>query len=217
MFAYCGNNPIRYEDSFGGRYEEAEDSDEDYELVGIGVQFEASGSLGIGSIGFSAGIGFEVIVYWGTQECKDHGEPIVAVYVYNAGSGYLDTDALRKQILEIADLLLNCVDLLKIDGVNAVQAILNNAKLNFSASFSASVISVWGNSKFYGVDSYLERFDNLSVTAGSIKYGYAWSDSCKTHSLGYNYTVGKPLFYLALPTASRGASYYGLFWDSRLR
>ena len=217
MFAYCLNNPVRYSDSQGTQSEDADKEDEDgFSLVGAGVQIDASGSLGIGSVGASVGFGFEVIIYWDTPECAALGEPIVAIYVYNEGSAYLDTRALYDQAMEIAELLLENIDVIKMDGTSAIEAILSGSyKMNASVSFSISALGVWANSDFYGVDSYSKGFENLSVTAGSVKYGYAWSDCCKTHSLGYSYTIGKPALYLDLPTISRGKSYYRVLWDSR--
>jgi len=185
-------------------------------LVGAGVQIDASGSLGIGSIGGSIGAGIEVIIYWDTQECADLGKPIVALYTYNEGGAYLDTQEVYNQAKEIAELLLENIDLIKIDGTNAIQAILSGSvSMNASLSFSFSLVGVFGNSKFYGAHSYEEKFDNFSAAAGSIKYGRGWSDSCVAHSIGYNFTVGKPAFHVALPEVSRGASYYRLIWSSK--
>ena len=84
-----------------------------------------------------------------------------------------------------------------------------------SVSASLSVVGICGNSKFDGVDSYLEEFEYVSTTIGSIKGEYAWSECCRAVTIGYNYTVGGPALCLALPTISRGSSYYRLLWDSR--
>ena len=65
MFAYCGNNPTNNIDITGT----------DYELVGAGIQLEMSG----GASGVSGAVGFEVIIYWGTEQA---GKPVVAVYNY---------------------------------------------------------------------------------------------------------------------------------------
>ena len=118
MFAYCLNNPVRYADASGSRCVEKtspeEDEEEDeYKLIGAGIQIELSGNIGPISVGF----GFEVIIYWDTPECERYGNPIVAVYVYNEGKLTCDTKALLGTVSEIIDLLLNNIDLIRVDGV----------------------------------------------------------------------------------------------------
>ena len=218
MLAYCLNNPVRYADLSGNYCIEAtqpeDDDDEKYKLVGAGIQVDLSGTLGVISTGF----GIEVIIYWDTPECHQTGKPIVAVYIYNEGNLSVDTKAIKEKAMEIVELLLDSIDVIKTDGISAIEAVLAGSKspINVSASLSVSAVGVWGNSEFYGVDSYLNEFEYVSATVGSVKGGYAWSDCCRTGAIGYNYNIGGPLLYLALPTISRGKSYYRLLWDSRM-
>ena len=183
MFTYCLNCPVRYKDSQGNRSEDAtddenEDEDEDeYSLVGAGIQLDFSGTLDVGPFGGSVGFGVEVIIYWDTPECAAYGKPIIAVYCYNGGNGCLNLDYLYALATEISELLIESIDVIKLDGTSAIEAIIKGHNwANLSASVTVSALGVWGNADFYGVDKYTEGFENKSITIGSIKGGYAWSD-----------------------------------------
>ena len=210
MFAYCGNNPARYLDNNGMRAKNATKKDEEnFKVVGAGVQINGSAGGTLASLG----VGFEIVVYWGIPECKNNGGIIVAVYTYNEGDISFDTGSLPTKVQEIVDLIINNADLLKVDGANALQALLSGSKLD--VSISASVFAVTANSKFKTIIDYTKEFQNETIEIGSIKAGRAWSDRCKTYSIGYSYSVGKSFFRLSLPKISRGRSYYRLIWSSR--
>ena len=192
-------------DSLGSWAEEADENDssaDEYKLVGAGIQISGSASCVV----VSGGGGIEVIVYWDTPEAKAKGKPIVAVYVYGEIDGVIDVESLD----EIIELLYDSVDVMKMDGVNALEAIA--AGISFEASIS--VFGVEANSNFYGVQDYTGSFQNKSVNAGSLSISKAWSETCQTIGVGYTYAVGQPALRFKLPSYSRGCSYYWLLWSS---
>ena len=203
MFAYCLNNPIRYEDTQGSKAEEAEDDEDDeYETIGYGVQISGAASCGIAA----GGGGIEIIVFLDFPGAQANGDPVVAIYAYGEVDGILDIECIE----EIAELLLACADLMKIDGVNTLTAIL----ANYHLEFAVTPFVVEANSGFCGVNDYTEFFQNKAITVGSFTYSTAWSDTCRTKGIGYTYIPGKPLLRLEFPTVSRGTSFYRLIWSS---
>ncbi|MCI8620188.1 MAG: RHS repeat-associated core domain-containing protein [Oscillospiraceae bacterium] len=187
MFAYCGNNPINNIDVTGT----------DYELVGAGVQLEISGGAG----GVSGAVGFEVIIYWGTKQAEQAGEPVVAVYNYRGISA--DALELFPEIGQVTDLLVNNAELLKLDGATAVEGILST--LSLSGSASASGLLVYGSKEFKNAADYEGGFDTVSGTAWHFKGSYSWSKSCRVVGVGVS-------------TSKFGLSYshseYSLLWES---
>ncbi len=187
MFAYCGNNPINNIDVTGT----------DYELVGAGVQLEISGGAG----GVSGAVGFEVIIYWGTEQAEQAGEPVVAVYNYRGISA--DALELFPEIGQVTDLLVNNAELLKLDGATAVEGILST--LSLSGSASASGLLVYGSKEFKNAADYEGGFDTVSGTAWHFKGSYSWSKSCRVVGVGVS-------------TSKFGLSYshseYSLLWES---
>ena len=117
-----------------------------------------------------------------------------------------------QNISDFVDLIMESADLLKMDGVNALEMIVDSYSPGFSAS--VSLFAVTANSEFYGCEDYEEGFDNMSITVGSITVSTAWSDCCRTYGLGYKWSAGKPILWLGLPTVSRGKSNYWLVWKS---
>jgi RHS repeat-associated protein len=187
MFAYCANNPINNIDVTGT----------DYELVGAGVQLEISGGAG----GVSGAVGFEVIIYWGTEQAEQAGEPVVAVYNYRGISA--DALELFPEIGQVTDLLVNNAELLKLDGATAVEGILST--LSLSGSASASGLLVYGSKEFKNAADYEGGFDTVSGTAWHFKGSYSWSKSCRVVGVGVS-------------TSKFGLSYshseYSLLWES---
>ena len=203
MFAYCLNNPIRYEDTQGSKAEEAEDDEDDeYETIGFGVQISGAASCGIAA----GGGGIEIIIFLDFPGAQANGDPVVAIYAYGEVDGIIDIECIE----ELVELLLECADLMKIDGVNTLTAIL----ANYHLEFAVTPFVVEANSGFCGVNDYTEFFQNKAITVGSFTYSTAWSDTCRTKGIGYTYIPGKPLLRLEFPTVSRGTSFYRLIWSS---
>lgn len=130
------------------------------------------------------------------------------MYTYGEGAACIDTATIQNA----AQLLLKNADLLKLGGANVLDAIV--ASLKVEGSFSVSGFFVQTNKSFYGVNDYTKDFSTESVTIGSAKFAKAWSDSCKTYSVGYSYTFGKPAFRLDWPVYSRGYAYYWLRYST---
>ena len=168
MFAYCGNCPCAFKDADGLSYE----------FVGAGIQIDLSGSFGVAG----GSVGLEVIVYWGTKEAEENGGLVVAVYGYGGISGDL-VEGIR-EVSEITDLLLNNADLLKADGATALDALVNG--LSFSAGISVSGVFVTADETFESAESYERWFDSYSYNGLFVKAAHAWSDCCKTYSIGGN-------------------------------
>lgn len=207
ILAYCLNNPVRYIDVTGNWAKVANEgpsTEDSFKVVGAGIQISGSASLGP----ISGGGGIEIIVFWDTPESKAAGKPIVAVYICGEADITIDTDGID----EIIELLLDSADVLKMDGVNALEALVAGTKVGLSASVSPFVVTA--NSEFYGVEDYTKGFNNQSANFGSVTVSKAWSDTCRTYSVGYTYAAGKPGLWLKLPSFSRGCSYYGLLWTS---
>lgn len=193
MFAYCGNNPSSRVDIAGN----------EWELIGAGFQLDGSASLGE----VSGGGGVEVVIYWGSEEAEELGEPVVAVYFY--GSGSLDIGLLTKDIATIIDLLVNSVDLLKADGASALEATLLTGKHSLSGALSLSGFLVFGNEQFKNTESYTEGFDTFSAGLGKGRVSYAWSPCCKTVGVGVSVWGGS-----AGLSILRGKSYYFQLYTS---
>ena len=193
MFAYCGNSPVFRKDIDG----------KEWELVGAGVQLDASASLGE----ISGGAGVEVVIYWGTEEAKELGEPVVAVYVYGGGS--LDIALLAEDITNITNLLTESVELLKIDGASALEAATLTGQHSLSGAVTLSGFLVLGNEGFKDSKNYTEGFDTFSAGYGKGRINYAWSDCCQTVGVGVSVFGGSAGW-----SVMRGKSYYGLLWSS---
>jgi RHS repeat-associated protein len=189
MFAYCNNNPCNNIDATGASYEP----------IGAGIQLELS--LDSGGVSVSGGV--EVIVYWGTEQAEQAGEPIVAVYCYGAGS--LDVDVFSNEIADITELLKDNLDLLKMDGQSALDGVLSAFKPGLGGSVSG--LLVYGNESFKNARSYTKDFTTVSGTAWHFKGSYSYSDCCRTVGVGVS-TSGFGLSF--------SHSYYFLLWEGTI-
>ena len=186
MFAYCGNNPANradptgqiYDDLFFGNVKKPKSSD--YKIVGAGIQLDASIGSGHG--------GAEVIVYWGTKEAKDNGGPVVAVYGY----GGVAINDMAEEVNSIVDLLLNNIELLKLDGASVLQTLL--AGFSFKAlktiELSASGILVWGNDFFENTKDYEGWFVTTSFNIFRLTGSYSVGKDCRTVTVGGSFAPG---------------------------
>ena len=176
---------------------------EDYNFIGFGVQLD--GSLSIG--GLSGDLGLEAIVYWGTQEAKKLGRPVVAVYGY--GGGAVDFMTVSEDIINIADLLADSVELLKVDGASALEAALMTGEHSPSAALTFSIFPVFGSERFDDTTDYTNKFDTFSVGVSKARGAVAWSETCFTVGGGYSFVGGNTRFSVAY-----GEAYYVQLWST---
>lgn len=161
MFAYCGNSPITRVDSCGN----------EWEVVGAGLQVQCSVDFNSASVCR----GTEIIIYWNTKETEECGGPIIAIYSYDGRS--ISTGDVNC----IKDLLTESLDLLKMDGANAINALAQSP----SISGSASGFVIFGNNNFDGAKSYAGGFNTTTVNIKNVQGFYSWNDKCRAVGAGY--------------------------------
>lgn len=188
-FAYCLNNPIRYQDSLGSKAEKAEEDEEDYSLVGAGVQLELDYGL--------ATAGVEIIVYWDIEQCRDN--MIVAVYTYGGCSFDLSDPQLGSVIATLA----NSQELIMANPEGALSQIV--AILDNSYSASVSGVLIFGNQDFQTVKHYEGPFVSVGGSIGHAKAGVAFGDTCFAVAIGAT-SSKKPAFGVSVTNYTlRGA------------
>ena len=168
-FAYCGNNPIVNIDPTG----------QAYRLVGLGFQIEAQ----VGN----ASYGFEVIIFWDVEECIN-GYPVIAIYSYKGYSINTNDPFFAEILAQITD----NTPLLLSDLGNAAMALETMSGLlcrDFSISISGLI--VMGNKRFRSTSDYEHSFTSLGGGWGKVKGSIAYSDTCYTISVGYNFSMPK--------------------------
>ena len=195
LYVYCCNNPLVYVDENGLSYE----------IVGAGIQIELSGSFG--NVGVSGGI--EIIIYWGTEEAKANGGFVIAIYGY--GSISADLVQSLEGMSDISDLLINNLDLLKMDGASAIDVIIESVSMKWDCSISGVLVT--GNEDFNDVTDYKYGFDTCTVSGLSGKVSYSWSSCCKTISIGkkmnktsFGINYSKSYYYLLAAYLPKGIS-----------
>lgn len=187
IFQYCKNSPNQYIDNNGHRYTP----------IGVGIQLD--GTLGYGPLAAEGGI--EVVLYWGTEEAIE--KPVIAIYAYGGGS--IGIDELGSDVKNVADMLLKSADSLRMDGSNALSALLSSMKVECSVSVSGFIVT--GDETFTSAQSYTGPFDSVTGSAIFFKGSYAWSDNCRVYSVGwtpYGGSVG----------ISYSRTYYKLLYSS---
>ena len=189
LFVYCKNSPVVFYDKNG----------REYDIVGVGIQVDGA----VSCLNASAGIGFEVICYWGTSEAEELEHSIIAVYVYG-GTGASISDY-SEEIEFIEQILYNSMNQLKTMGSDEMTALLNGKLVGFSAS--ASVMVVTANEKFDDAYDYEGPFATGTAGAARGKVFKSWSDSCEVYGAGVSTSW-------SLPYYSRSNSLYGLLYTN---
>ena len=163
MFAYCGNNPVLFEDPYGNAF------------VGAGVQLDISTGA------YECGV--EVIVYWDDEVCQGENH-VVAVYVYEGASVNLDELYKNPDVINTIEQLSLAVT------ANAgidyeTLSLVELQALLFGVNASGSLVFVWGyEGKFDSTDDYAGPFTAWSGNANHIKGSFAWSPTCWAVTVG---------------------------------
>ena len=135
-------------------------------------------SAGFGAA--SGSFGVEIILYWGTQEAKDNGGLVIAIYLY----GGIGIDLVESVVdfATITDLLIQYSDLMELDGVSALQTLMSF--MTFNLSISVSGVLICGNENFKKASDYSGWFDTYSFSSKTINAAYSWSDKCTAYCIG---------------------------------
>ena len=96
---------------------------------------------------------------------------------------------MMEEVNLIVDLLLNNIELLKLDGASVLRTLLAGFSLK-SLEVSASGILVWGNDFFKNTRNYEGRFDTTSFNIFRLTGAYSAGENCQAVTVGASFAPG---------------------------